>query len=72
MSQDRIEDVLKDVKGAVLSKGGFVIPEYDSIYQTISGSSKIFEYKKNGDTVATITATYSDGSFTTLLNVVKS
>lgn len=49
---------------------GFEIPHYDSITLTYSGSDvSTVIYKLSGDTVATLTLTYTDGNLT---EVVKS
>jgi len=50
---------------------GFSLPLYDSIYQTIDGVTKVFVYKLTASTVATITVTYTDDSFMTLVSAIK-
>lgn len=46
--------------------------EFDSIYpQYPSNTTEVYVYKKGGDTVATITVTYTDSSKVTLFSIVR-
>lgn len=70
MDLDRINELILDQMYAIKNRS-IAIPLHDSIYQTIGSTTKTFTYKLNGITVATITLTYTDGSFTTLVSAIK-
>lgn len=56
---------LQNIYEAILSSGGFLIPEYDFIDISYFGSTNNIStvvYKKDGTTVATLTLTYIGGT----------
>ena len=62
------DDIISELK----SISGFEIPAHDTIEATYpTDATEVYTYKDSGDTVATITVTYTDSTKEVLTSVVK-